>query len=86
MKSVGDKERHDHDIARLRQFPPIGNERRFFHVNVQHFREFSQRTNLFCFAFCRHGAVLVQIGSMRDDEQAGLDRIDSGCDLVCALE
>ena len=67
------------------QFSPVGHQWRFFHVNVEHGRIFSERADFFRFAFCRYGAVFVQIRSVRDDQQAGLGRIDIGRDFVRAL-
>ena len=40
---VGDKERHHHHVSRVGQFPPIRNQRRFFHVNIEHCRITSER-------------------------------------------
>ena len=70
----------------FRQFAPVRHERRFFHVNVEHGRVFSERPNLFRFAFRRDCAVFIQIGSMRNDQQAGFGGNHIGRDVVCALE
>ncbi len=46
VQSVGDEKRNDNHVWRFGQFPPIGHERRFFHVNVEHGGIFAERADL----------------------------------------
>jgi len=86
VKSIrNEKRNHDH-VRCLRQFPPIRDQRRLFHVSIQDGRILSERADFFRFAFCRHRAVFIQIRPVRNDQQTSLAGIDITRDLASALE
>src|SRR6476659_4970655 len=86
VKSVRNEKRNDDHVLASRQFSPIRHQRRFFHVSIEHSRVFSKRTDLFRFALRGDGAVFIQIGSVSNDQQTSLNRIDARCYLARALE
>src|SRR5262249_1642239 len=86
VQSIGNKKRDHHHVVSLRQFPPVGNQWRLFHVNVQHAGIFPERTDLFRFALRRDRAVFIQVGAVGNNQQTRLSRVRGGRDLTCALE
>ena len=58
---------------------------RLLHVNVEHCGIFSECADLFRLALRRDGTVFIQIGSVSNDQQTRLGRIDIGATSLRAL-
>ena len=61
MKPIGNEERDHNHVFAFREVQPVGNERRLFHVNIQHFGISIHPANFFGLLFRRAliGAALV---------------------------
>ena len=73
-------------LARSRQPVPIRDQWWLFHVGVADAGEFAAGADSLRFAFGRDRAVVVQLRSMRDDEQRGLRWLYIGCNFVGARQ
>src|SRR5438045_906956 len=86
MEALRNEKRNDHNVPRLGERQPIGDERRFLHVDIQDRSVFSARANYFRLVLGGDGAVVVQTCAMTDDQQRGVGRGNIGRDFPCALE
>src|SRR4029453_14216701 len=82
VQTVRDKERDHDDIDCSRQPVPIRDQWWLFNVGVADAGEFAAGADPPRFAFSRDCAVVVQLRSMRDDEQRGLRWLYIGCNFV----
>ena len=84
VEAVGDEEGHDDDVGRGGQRGPVGDERGFLHVGVEHGGVAAQGADAGGLFLGGDGAVVVERGAVADDEQRGLGFVDAGGDLARA--
>src|SRR5689334_2771459 len=84
VQAVGDKKWDNDDIDRSRQPVPVRDQWRFFHVGIADTGEFAAGADSLRLAFGCDRAVVVQLGSVRNDEKRGLRWLYIGCNFVGA--
>ena len=76
MQPVRNEEWDNDNVWCAREFIPIRNQRRLFHVSVQDGRVFALRADSLGLAFRGDGAVVIQLCSVRNNEQCRFTGID----------
>src|SRR5947208_4999852 len=86
VQTVRDEKWNDNHIWRTGKLVPLRDQWRFFHIGVPDSGELAAGANPFRFPFGRDGAVVVQLGSVRDDEKRGLRWLYIGRNFVGARQ
>lgn len=85
VQTVCDEEGNDHDVWELGESVPFSNERCLFHVGVEYLAEDGELADLFDFTLCGESGVVIEVGAVTDDEEAGLIERERPGDFAGAL-
>src|ERR1700730_19328137 len=86
VKTVGNKKSHHNYGRMVRQGRPVGNERFFLHVSGTHLGIDLALSDFLDLSFDSDSGVLVEPGSVSDNQEAGLFRCDSRSGSVGSLQ
>src|SRR6476620_9144734 len=82
VQAVRDEKWNDNHVWRIGELAPVCDQWWFLHVGVAYTGKFAPGANAFCLAFGRDCAVVVQLGSVRNDEKRGLRWRYIGCNFL----
>ena len=85
MQTIGDEKWHYYYVGSFSKRVPIGDERLFFHVGIEH-GCVTGLAQFLALVLDRLGAIGIEVGAVAHDDERGLTRVDVRCDFACSAQ